>query len=641
MRNGTVSCLRAGHGLPGSQVTSLLEDHAGRLWVGVDQNLFVYDQGVFRQISKRGGGAIGLVTGMTEDADHNVWIAVSGPPRVLMHIAGLTVQDEYRDVEPRRVAADPTGGLWIGLVSGDLARFRDGRFETVAVAPRNATPVNQLLPQADGSVLAATSYGLVAWRNGKVAVLSKRSGLPCDTVHAMTFDARGSLWLLMDCGLCELSNVELERWKHAPDGPVSLRTLDALDGVRTGRAPFDGAGRSPNGRLWFTNGLQVQTIDPTRLRRNAIPPPVHIEQIIADRTRHAASGIVQLPPLTSDLQIDYVGLSFVAPQKVRFRYRLEGRDTAWQESGTRRQAFYSDLRPGMYRFRVIASNNDGVWNEQGASLDFVIAPAWYQTTWFLVLSLLTAVACIRAGYQLRVRQVAAALNARFDERLAERTRVARDLHDTLLQTVDGSKLVADSALRRFEDAADLRRAMEQVSTWLGQASREGRAAVNALRTPTAEPTDLAQALQRAIDDCADQGTIEARLSVTGEARDTHPAVRDEVQRIAYEAIRNACAHSRGGRLDVAIDYSHDLTVRVADNGVGIDSAIVEAGRTGHFGLPGIRERAARIGARLTIASTNAGTEVVLTVPGRVILHTHSATIRERIVALLAGVKSKR
>jgi signal transduction histidine kinase/ligand-binding sensor domain-containing protein len=636
VQEDTVSCLRAGHGLPGSQVTSLLEDHAGRLWVGVDQNLFVYHQGEFRQVSKPDGGAIGLVTGMTEDAEHNVWIAVSGPPRLLMRIEGLTVRDEYRDVEPRRVAADPSGGLWIGLVSGDLARFRNGRFETFTLAPRNATPVNQLLPQSDGSVLAATSYGLVAWTNGKLSILSSKNGLPCDAVHAMTFDDRGGLWLLMDCGLCELSSIELQRWRSAPGSTVSPRMLDALDGVRTGRAPFDGADRSPDGRLWFTNGLLVQTIDPARQRRNPLPPPVHIEQVIADRTRHAASGIVRLPPLTRDVQIEYVGLSFVAPQKVRFRYRLEGRDDVWQEPGTRRQAFYSDLRPGTYRFRVIASNNDGVWNEEGATLDLVIAPAWYQTAWFLVLVLFTAVATAWAGYQLRVRQVAAALNARFDERLAERTRVARDLHDTLLQTVDGSKLVTDNALRRFEDAANLRRAMEQVSTWLGQASLEGRAAVNALRTSTTERNDLAEALQRAMDDCADQGSIEAELSVTGEARDTHPVVRDEVYRIAHEAIRNACAHSGGRRLDVALVYAHDLTVRVADNGMGIDPAIAETGKSGHFGLPGMRERAARIGARLTIVSSAAGTEVVLTVPGRIIFHRHTSTIRERIAALLTA-----
>ena len=179
--------------------------------------------------------------------------------------------------------------------------------------------------------------------------------------------------------------------------------------------------------------------------------------------------------------------------------------STWQEPGTRRQAFYNDLRPGTYRFRVIASNNDGLWNEQGAALDIVIAPAWYQTSAFLVLCVIGAIVAMWALYQLRMRQVARALNARFDERLAERTRMARDLHDTLLQTVQGSKMVVDNALNRPDDA-EMRPAMEQVSIWLGQASTEGRAAVNALRVSTMEKNDLAEAFRRAIEDCGRQGS---------------------------------------------------------------------------------------------------------------------------------------
>ena len=371
--------------------------------------------------------------------------------------------------------------------------------------------------------------------------------------------------------------------------------------------------------------------DPGHARRNTVVPPVHIEHIVADHQVYAATGTVRLPPLTRDLEIDYVGLSFVMPQRVRFRYRLEGRDSAWQEPGTRRQAFYTDLRPGTYRFRVIASNNDGVWNEEGAALDFVVAPAWYQTTTFLVLSVLTAVLTVWAGVQLRMRQLAHALNARFDERLAERTRLARDLHDTLLQTLQGSRMVADDALTRPDDSAGMRHAVEQLSIWLGQASTEGRAAVNSLRTSMTERNDLADAFRRAIDDCGRQSAIQASLSVTGEPREMHPVVRDEVYRIGYEAVRNACIHSAGSRLEVEITYGRDLMVRVADNGVGIDLSIADAGKEGHFGLQGMRERAARIGAKLTIASSaDSGTEIILMVPGRVIFRKPAVTLVDRL-----------
>ena len=358
---------------------------------------------------------------------------------------------------------------------------------------------------------------------------------------------------------------------------------------------------------------------------------MHIEQAIADRTTYPASGSLRLPPRTRDLEIDYVGLSFVAPQKVRFRYRLDGRDDTWQEPGTRRQAFYSDLRPDTYRFRVIASNNDGLWNDEGATLDVVVAPAWYQTRAFLVLSVVTGVMALWGLYQRRMRQLACRLNARFDERLTERTRVARDIHDTLLQTVQGTKMVADDALTRPDDAARMRRAMEQVFTWLDQASKEGRATVNLLRAPATDHNDLADAFRRAIDDCGGQGSIQASLSVTGGAREFHPVVRDEIYRIGYEAIRNACTHSRGSRLAVEVSYARDLTVRIVDDGVGIEPAVADAGKDGHFGLQGMRERAARIGAKLTVVSSpGSGTDIVLVVPGRAIFREQTTTLFNRL-----------
>jgi signal transduction histidine kinase len=429
---------------------------------------------------------------------------------------------------------------------------------------------------------------------------------------------------------------ELQAWQQNPSAAVTIRTLDAFDGVRPNPAAFVAGARSPDGRLWFANGVSLQVVDPDRVGRNRIPPPVHIEQVVADRTAYSAQNALRLPPLTRDVEIDYVGLSFVAPQKVRFRYRLDGRDDTWQEPGGRRQAFYTDLRPGTYRFRVIASNNDGVWNEEGASLEIVIAPAWYQTRAFLMLSILLGTLAVWAAYRMRMRQVAGALTARFDERLAERTRMARDLHDTLLQTVQGSKMVADTAMDRPEDAPALMRALQQVSAWLGQASEEGRATVKALRTSTTERNNLAEAFQRAIEDCQRQGALEASLTVTGDAREMHPVVRDELYRIGYEAIRNACTHSRGSRLDIALGYGHDLTMRIADDGIGMDVMMAERGKEGHFGLPGMRERAARIGAALSVNSApGTGTAISVTVPGRAVFRQASGLVA-RVRSMFSG-----
>jgi len=363
-------------------------------------------------------------------------------------------------------------------------------------------------------------------------------------------------------------------------------------------------------------------IESGRSYKNPMPPPVHVEGLLADGKSYSPASPITLGPLTRDIRIDYTALSFVLPQRMGFRYMLEGRDSGWQDPGLRRQAFYSDLRPGSYRFRVIASNNDGVWNKTGATLDFKVAAAWYQTIWFRSLCFIAGLLLLWAIYRLRVRRIAGAMKARFDERLAERTRIARDLHDTLLQTIQGSKLVADDALSATTDLSHMRQAMEKLSAWLGRATAEGRAALNSLRTSTTEVNDLAEAFRRALEECRIHSSMEVSLSVSGQIQEMHPIVRDEIYRIGYEAIRNACVHSQATQLSVELFYGQDLTLRINDNGTGIDPDFVNRGKPGHFGLQSMRERTARIVGKFSVeSSTGSGTGVTLTVPGGIIYRT--------------------
>jgi len=258
----------------------------------------------------------------------------------------------------------------------------------------------------------------------------------------------------------------------------------------------------------------------------------------------------------------------------------------------------------------------------------------------VLLCILVASVAAYLFYRLRMRQVARLLSARFDERLAERTRVARELHDTLLQTVQGSKLVADDALESLSDADRMRRAMGQLSLWLGRAVDEGRAALNSLRASTTEKNNLAEAFRGAIEDCRGQYSMEALFSVAGQPQELHPMLRDEIYRIGYEAIINACAHSGGTRMEVTLSYANDLTVRVQDNGKGIDPLIADKGKEGHFGLQGMRERADRIGAKLTITSSpGSGTKIVLVVPGRIVFRNTKAPVFARIKEIFSRAES--
>ena len=622
LHRGKVSSIRAGKGLPGSQITSLFEDDSGQFWVGIDARLWIYENRTFTPINRKDGSPTGLITGITEDVDHNIWAEAYGTPRTLLRIKNRQVQEEFPVPQmpaARRVAADRNGGIWLGLLTGDLARHRNGRTEIFHFEHTVNSNVDQVAVNPDGSVFGATAFGLIAWKNGKQQILAARNGLPCDSVNAFITDMQGDLWLYMQCGLVQISGKNLEQWWGYPDNRLEVKIYDAFDGAQPEHSAFQATARTPDGRLWFGNTVVLQMIDPDHVTRNALPPPVHVEEVIADRKNYSPRKDLRLPPLTRDLEIDYTALSFVVPQKVRFRYKLESRDAAWQEPGTRRQAFYTDLRPGKYRFRVIACNNDGVWNDAGATLDFSVTPAWFQTNWFRILCVLSGILVVWVIYRLRVRQIARAISARFDERLAERTRIARDLHDTFLQTIQGSKLVADDALELSTDPIRMRRAMEQLSVWLGRATQEGRAALNSLRSATAHTNDLAEAFQRATEECRMQSPIDVSFSVVGDAKEMHPVVRDEVYRIGYEAIRNACMHSGAGRLEVALSYTEDLTLRVSDNGTGIDPAIADRGKDGHFGLQGMRERATRIGGKLTLrSSSSSGTEIRLLIPGSII-----------------------
>jgi signal transduction histidine kinase len=453
-----------------------------------------------------------------------------------------------------------------------------------------------------------------------------RNGLSCDVIYSLISDRDATLWLYAACGVIAIPNSELQRWWQSPNATVKSRLFDVFDGARPMSTPFQPtASQSPDGRLWFANQNVLQMIDPAHLDSNPVLPPVHVEEMIAYHKNYEPRDGLRLPPLTDDLEIDYTALSFVAPQKVRFRYKLEGHDSDWQDPGTRRQAFYADLRPGNYRFRVIACNNDGIWNEEGAALAFSVAAAWYQTWWFRGASLAVFLALLWALYQLRLRQVAQQFNITLEARVNERTRIARELHDTLLQSFQALLLrlqtVRNVLPGRPEEAAQrLDSAIDQTA----QAITEGRDAVHELRSSAVVANDLAQAIGTLGADLAAQETNQTAVvfgvEVEGTPRNLQPILRDEVYRIASEAMRNAFRHAEAQRINVEIRYDdRHFRMRVGDDGRGIDPKVLtHDGRAGHYGLHGMRERVKLIGGHLDVRSKlNSGTEVELNIPAAI------------------------
>jgi signal transduction histidine kinase len=365
----------------------------------------------------------------------------------------------------------------------------------------------------------------------------------------------------------------------------------------------------------------ISVVNPRHLPINKLPPPVHVEQVIADRKTYEASsnanGQLHLPPRIRDLQIDYTALSLVAPEKVLFRYKLEGWDRDWKDVGTRRQAFYSNLPPRNYRFRVMACNNSRVWNEAGTFLDFSIAPAYYQTNWFRLSCGAAFLALLWGLYQFRLRQLAREFNMRLDERVLERTRIARELHDTLLQNVQGLILKIHAIGKRIPTTDPTRQEIEKTLDYADQVLAEGRDRVRNLRTATVGFGELPKAFQQVVEEAAPNRSSTFKTVVEGTVLELHPIIREETYSIGREALINALTHSDAHNIEAEITYeSREFRLRIRDDGRGIDPAVLEkGGRDDHWGLQGMRERAKRIGGKLDLWSRpGSGTEVELAVP---------------------------
>ena len=364
-------------------------------------------------------------------------------------------------------------------------------------------------------------------------------------------------------------------------------------------------------------------VDPSRLSQKVLPAETYIESLVVDRKQFQMGEYLKIPPHPRDLQIDYTSPTFTIPQRVKFRYRLDGYDHDWHDAGTRRQAFYSDLPPGKYSFRVIARNSDGVWNENAARLDFSVVPAYYQTNWFRALCACIFLALLWAAYQWRVRQLQHQFAMTLEARVGERTRIARDLHDTLLQSFHGLLFHFQASRnllpKRPEEAAQ---SLDTALIRAEQALDEGRHSIQDLRPSLSSEGDLDQVLittgeELASSHHAENGSPRFEVIVEGERRGLAPMVQEEILRIARELLRNAFHHARAHKIEAEIRYDSDsFRLIVRDDGKGIDPKILkDGGRPGHWGLPGVRERASGTGAQLEFWSeAGAGAEVRLTIP---------------------------
>ena len=612
LRPGPNQQFEPGPKFPGA-VGSIFQDHSGAIWVGLDDSLAVYEHGRVERILDRNGQVLRLdaTPAIIEDSTHTI-LALS--KTYLFLISGRRLKEKIplpRSIPNLGVlVADQNGGILI-VGTGYFMRYQNGAIENYPV-PLPASPgVMDAISDSSDPLLLATIKGLMRWDGKRLQVLNEDNGFPCTALLGLIKDRHGSLWIQSKCGYLKMEASELQKW-HRDETPAVTK-FDLSDGVYV-QKPFviqQVMSLAPDGRLWFSTGQTIGSIDPDQTYKNPLPPPVHVEQLVVNGKPYQADENPHIPPNPRDLEIDYTAPSFSVPKRVLFRYFLEGYDQNWQGPVTRRQAFYTDLRPGTYRFHVVACNNSGVWNEIGDVATFVVEPTFYQTVWFKTLLAIAAATLLWALYRLRLRKATATVQNRLMAQMEERERIARELHDTLLQGFQGITLRVQGVAKNMPAQEPLRKMLDDVLDRADGVLREARQRVRNLRRRTMDENDLADRLTKHGEELSKDHAAAFTLAIVGEPRVLESTVQDEAYRIAGEALTNAFRHASASKIETEITYEPSaLRIRVRDDGVGIDKGVVANGHPDHWGLTGMRERARAIRAELNIWSReDAGTEV--------------------------------
>jgi signal transduction histidine kinase/ligand-binding sensor domain-containing protein len=570
---------------------------------------------------------------------------------------GLAQNSVYAVYESR------DGSAWAGTLNGGVSKFNDGHFTTYTTTNGLASnTVSSILETHDGAMWFATPSGLSSFSNGQWKTYTAVEGLPSPEVNCLFEDSSGTLWSGTSAGLAFFASSRFHILHISPDalreqvvgmaedksGRFWIATSDhvlrvprdkllsgvvkAIDvreyGQADGLKSTEGVKRSRSvvsdsaGRIWFslTSGLSV--VDPSQIDDNSVPALPHIESITADNNTANLAASVRIPASPRRITFEYTGLSLAMPARVRFRYLLEGFDNSWSQPVAAREAVYTNLGAGSYRFRLVASNSEGLWNGPEAAIGFEVEPTLSETWWFRSAMVFCVGLVALAAYLIRMRQLTRLLNARFEERLAERVRLARELHDTLLQSFQGLLLRFQTVLALCETRpAEAKEVLRSSIDQTAQAITEGREAVQGLRVSMVESNDLAQAIttlgEQLAADASSATAVGLHVEVEGTARNLQPIVRDEIYRVASEALRNAFRHAEAQQIEVEFRYDRrQFRLRVRDDGKGIDATFLAAeGRTGHFGLHGMRERAKLMGGKLTVwTAAESGTEIELIIP---------------------------
>lgn len=640
---------------------SVVVDGAGTAWIGNRAPSATFDAGTLAidRDGRRRTVPFKGITATFRDVDGSVWLAGDGRIRHQQgaRVTTVSLPAEAGGAEVQALARGTDGTLWVSLVAVGIRSWKDGRWSAAGSdAELASTPAVSLHADAQGriwfgypnnrlavfdgahvrrydqhdgidvgTVLVISTRGGHVWLGGSEGLsrrvgerfvrLAGTDGAPLYNVAGMVETASGELWLHGSDGLVRLDQAALADALQGASHAVPMERFDYLDGhegLPSGMRPLNSLSEAPDGTLWYATAGSVGWVNPGQIVRNHLAPIAQVMGLRTDQRSYVLHDGLRLPEHTGNLQIDFTAAALSIPERVHFRYRLQGQDADWREAGTRRQAFYTNLGPGHYRFEVMAANEDGIWSSAPASLVFSIAPSLTQTLWFKLACLAAALGVLYLAYLARLAQVTRRMAERARERLLERQRIARTLHDTFLQSVQALILRFDLIKGALPHDAP---AQQQIDSALDTAQAlvdEGRDQVLDLRLADHEAVELCDALREAGNALAGQYGFAFSLKVDGPPRPLRTLVKFEAQAIAREALLNAARHGGGAPVAVELMYSStQLQLSVCDRGPGMDEQVrLQGRRPGHWGLDGMRERAQRIGATLQFENRSGGGTVV-------------------------------
>jgi signal transduction histidine kinase/ligand-binding sensor domain-containing protein len=513
--------------------------------------------------------------------------------------------------------ADSAGRLWAGFPNGKVSRLERGKLTVFEDGGLTDLGSVMTFCESRGQVWAGGTNGVVLFTGGGFQRLMVAEGIVLRGVSGIVQTTTGDLWLNSASGIVRIDSSEIERFRKQPGYRIQVEILDFRDGVRGTPAqlrPTPTAIVDSSGKLWFATEGSVVSVDPEAIKTQRPLPLVLVESVLSGGIERTVDAHREISIGSRNLEINYVGISLTSPQRVTYRYKLDGEDTQWQQAGVRRQALYSSLAPGRHRFHVSASIGDGRWKDFDFPVDLVVPRAFYETTWFAVVCVTLVLAVLLFAHELRVQHLTAKVQERLDARLTERARIARDLHDTLLQGIQGLILRFHCAAEQIPVDDPARSLMDEALESADTIMEEGRDSVRGLRADHLSIDELAMELTRVGTSFNGRNEVDFGVSTEGSPATLHQVVGNELCMIGREAITNAFRHAGASQIVVEINSDgKNVRLRCHDNGSGIAPEVIQGGKGGHWGLIGMRERAKNIGAVFECWSAPAqGTEILVT-----------------------------